>query len=507
MQSDTVRLLRYALPFKGTLGAALVVALVGAAFEVARPWPTKVIVDYALSGRPFPPWLAELTGSTPSLATRPGLIVAAVLASVFLVICSAAASLATQVIVFGVAQKMVVSLSGQVFSKLQRLSLSFHQRHAVGDLTQRLGGDVFVVQAAICAVGIPAIASLLSLFGMVFLMLRLDAVLALVTLSMVPLLLLALLVFKKPMHKANEQQWRRQGEMMAFINQSLSGVRLIQGYAREAYFERLMAGHALGLGDAYVKSMRIGAGYMQVTTIITALVGATLLGVGSMRVLDGALTLGDLLVFLGYLAMIATPITGIATAIGTATALNSRGRRVLEILDSSEEVSQRKNSVTLQSVRGDVEFAGVSFGYPGNSPDASAGPEPLVFSDISFRARAGQVTAIIGVTGAGKSSMVSLLSRFYDPTSGVIRLDGHDLRDLALKPLRESVAVVSQDPVLFPMTVQENIAFGRPGATRNEIIAAAKTACAHEFIEALPNGYDTKIAERGASLSGGERQR
>ncbi len=507
MQSDTLRLLRHAAPYKSQLGGALVVALFGAALEVARPWPTKAIVDYALSAQPLPHWLASATAWLPSLATRPGIIFWSVIAGAFLVLGAAAASLVAQVLVFRVAMEMVLDLSKQVFSKLQRLSLSFHQRHAVGDLTQRVGSDVFVVQAAVCSVAVPAVASVLSLVGMIFLMLRLDPVLSLVTLSIVPLLILSLFVFRKPMRNASEMQWRRQGDMMAFLEQSLSGVRLIQGYAREPYIERRMLGQGRGLSQAYIKSLQVGAGYGQVTAIITGLLAVVLIGVGSTRVLAHHLTLGDLLVFLGYLASITTPVTAIAGAINTATALNSRGRRVLDILDSTEEVPEPAKPITIEPIRGDIEFDRVSFGYADITDDRSGSPGRLVFTDVSFHASPGEVTAIIGVTGAGKSSMVSLLSRFYDPTSGVVRLDGHDLRDLSLKSLREAVSIVSQDPVLFPMTIEENIAFGRPGASHDEIIAAAKIAHADQFIEALPDGYATPIAERGASLSGGERQR
>jgi ATP-binding cassette, subfamily B, bacterial len=507
MKSDTVRLLGFASPYKLRLMGAVLIGLSGAALEVARPWPMKAIVDYGLSGRPLPPWLSHLADDVPSLSTRPGIILWSVIAGAVLVLAAAAASFSAQLVVFKVSQKMVLDLSGTVFSKLQRLSLSFHQRQAVGDLAQRVGGDVFVVQAALSGVAIPAVASLISLVGMFFLMLRLDPLLSLVTLSMIPLLLIALLVFNKPIHKASEAQWRQQGEMMGFLGQSLSGTRLIQSYARELMIEERMASHGRRLADAYMKSLLVGGSYSQVTAIITGLLAVLLLGVGGTRVLDNQLTLGDLLVFLGYLSTLTTPVTGIATAISTATALNSRGRRVLDILDSTEELPERENALAPETIRGEIEFDRVSFGYP-EALDNGTGPVTrLVFSEISFHAKPGQVTAIIGITGAGKTSMMALLSRFYDPVSGAIRLDGHDLRDLSLKALREAVGVVSQDPVLFPMSVAENIAFGRPGAMREEIIEAAKLARAHEFIAALPQGYDTLLAERGASLSGGERQR
>jgi ABC-type multidrug transport system fused ATPase/permease subunit len=503
--TDTLRLLKHALPYKFQLGGALLLALFGASLEVARPWPTKVIVDYALTGLPMPPWLLGLAESFSSLSTSEGIIFWSLVAAASLVIGSAIVALLAEMMIFAVAQKMVMDLSGKVFSKLQRLSLTFHQRQAVGDLTQRAGSDVFVVQAAVCAVAIPAIASVVALLGMMFVMVRLDPVLAFVSISMVPLLLLALVGFKKPMTAAGEQQWKTQGEMMAFLEQSLGGIRLIQGYARESHIENVMARYGKNLANAYQRSLWVGAGFNKVTLIITGVVSVVLLGVGGLRVLEQRITLGDLLVFMGYVVTLTGPVTAIATAISTAAALNSRGRRVLEILDSTEEIPERDIPVLLARVRGEIQFDSVTFAYPHGAAESAS--SNVVLSDISFRAEAGQVTAIIGVTGAGKSSLVSLLSRYYDPVSGSVSLDGHDLRDLSLRALREAVAIVSQDPVLFPISVAENIEFGRAGASREEVIAAAKMARAHDFIVAFPSGYDTQLAERGNSLSGGERQR
>lgn len=248
----------------------------------------------------------------------------------------------------------------------------------------------------------------------------------------------------------------------------------------------------------------MGATYNQTTVVLTGIVAMVLIGVGSTRVIAGALTLGDLFVFLGYLTMIIGPLTGLAGAVGTAVALGGRGQRVLEILDSVDEVPEKETPVVAGRVRGELEFDDVSFAYPAAEADS---PPHEIFRNISFRVEPGQVVAIIGVTGAGKSSLVALLSRLYDPASGSIRLDGNDMRDLSLRSLRENVAVVLQDPILFSVSVADNIGFGRPDASLDEIIEAARIACADDFIQRLPLGYDTVITERGTNLSGGERQR
>jgi ABC-type multidrug transport system fused ATPase/permease subunit len=365
-----------------------------------------------------------------------------------------------------------------------------------------VGADVFAVQALISAVAFPGAASVVTLGGMFYFMIRLDPVLSLITAVVIPLLLISWLAFYRPLNRAAEEQWEQQGAMMSFIQQSLSGIKVIKGYAREPHVQSRLEHHGRMLGGAYRRSLKVGTAYNQLAAIITGVLAVLLVGIGSTRVLSGHLTLGDLLVFIGYVSAINGPLTGVAAAVGTAVAVTTKGQRVLDILDSTEEVEEKKNTLTPERMRGKVEFDSVSFAYP---PTGDA--QRLVFSDVSFKAEPGSVTAIIGITGAGKSSLVGLLSRFYDPTSGCVRFDGHDLRDLPLKWVRENVSVVLQDPVLFPATIKENIAFGRQDATDDEIIAAARIARAHDFISRLPAGYDTHVAEGGVSLSGGERQR
>jgi len=499
--SGLIRMLKYSAPYKSRLALAGVMAVLTTGLELARPWPTKAIVDYAISGRRLPEWLASSFASTGSFAPFE-IILWSVAAGAALIVGAALASLVTQVVVFGVAQDMVYDLLKEVFAKLQRLSLSFHQRHQVGDLSQRVGADVFAVQAVVSSVAVPGLAAAITLVGMFYFMIRLDPLLSLITASMVPLLVLAWVLFYKPLNDAAREQWTQQGEMMSFIQQSLTGIKAIQGFAREPHIQRQLESHGRLLGGAYRRSLKVGTTYNQIASIITGVLAVVLIGVGGARVIDKRLTLGDLLVFIGYVAAINGPLTGVTAAVGTAVAITSKGRRVLDILDSTEEVPEKTDATRPDRLHGDVQFENVSFGYP-----AEDGSGRVIFHDLSFRSGPGQITAIIGITGAGKSSIVGLLSRFYDPTAGVVRIDGHDLRDLQIRWLRENVSVVLQDPILFPATIAENIAFGFPDATQEEIVAASEIACARGFIEQLPDGYDTRIAERGVSLSGGERQR
>jgi ABC-type multidrug transport system fused ATPase/permease subunit len=497
------RLLRYVARCKAGLALAFALALLGALVELARPWPVKIVVDYALVDRPLPASLAPLAAALPGTDSPSGLLAWCVAAAV---LCAAAGALFSwwvlQVVV-RIAQRLVYDLSCEVFEKLQRLSLAFHTRHHAGDLMQRAGADVFVVHFTVSQVVLPGTVSLLTLAGMFAIMGSLDWTLTLIALGVVPLLALSLALFTRPMNDTTARQYECQGTLMALVGQALSAMRLIQGFARETYVFAKLEERARELGGAYNDATRVSGGYNAVTALITGLAAALLLGVGSARVLAGRLLVGDLLVFLGYLAALYGPVNQLSMSVGYAFAVVARGRRVLAILDAEEEVRDHPGAINLGVARGEIAFQGVGFGYE-KSEDGSAGRP--VLENISFRAAPGQVTAIVGATGAGKTSLVSLLSRFYDPWEGTIRLDGHDLRNLTLRSLRENVALVLQEPFLFPMSAADNIAFGRPGATREEIIAAARAARAHEFIERLPQGYDTVLSEKGASLSGGQRQ-
>ena len=495
------RLLSYTTRHKAALCFAGLLGLAGVLVELARPWPIKIVVDHVLAGRPLPSWLATLAAQLPGAGTPRGLLVWSVGAAVVVAVGGGALSLLSLSIGLRVCQRLVLDLLLDVFVKLQKLSLRFHSRHKIGDLLQRVSGDVLVVFFAVTQVALPVVVASLTLIGMFLVMLRLDAGLSLVALCVIPLLAGSLLLFARPLRASSGRNWKSQGALMALVEQSLSGIKVIQGFARESYMLRKVEAEGVKLVEAGRRAALVTASNNQVATVITGAAAALMLYLGATRVMDGRLSIGDLLIFIGYLTALYGPVSALGTAVGYGVAVVTRSQRVFNILDSDEEVPERSDAVTLRRTRGEVIFDDVSFGY---GDDAEKG---LILRNVSFKAYPGQITAIVGATGAGKTSLVSLLSRFYDPQGGRILLDGHDLRDLSLKSLRENISLVLQDPFLFPLSVADNIAFGRPGATRHEIVAAAHAAHAHEFIEQLPDGYDTVLAERGGQLSGGERQR
>jgi ATP-binding cassette subfamily B protein len=499
-----VGLLRYISRYKAALCLAFVLSLLGVVVELARPWPVKVIVDYALTGRSMPPRLATISETLPGSDTPQGILLWSAIAAVVIVAAGAALSLSALYVAVSLSQRLVKDLAMDVFEKLQRLSLAYHSQHPIGDLLQRVSQDVFVVYYAVSQVALPTMVSVLFLIGMFVIMASLDLLLALVSLSVIPLLAASVVLFTKPMDATTTRQYASQGAFMALAEQGLSAIKAVQGFVREAYVQRKLEERATDLADAYKVAARVSGTYYEVTTIITGGAAALLLGLGGARVLAGQISLGDLLVFLGYLTALYGPVSELSLSVSHAVQVVARGRRVFEVMDSEETVRERQGAIDLGRARGDVAFEAVTFGY--HLPDSEA-PSPPVLRDISMRVRPGQITAIVGATGAGKSSLVALLSRFYDPWEGRILVDGHDVRDLSLHSLRENISLVLQEPFLFPMSIADNIGFGRPQATRAEIVAAARAAHAHDFIERLPQSYDTVIGEKGATLSGGERQR
>jgi ATP-binding cassette, subfamily B, bacterial len=498
-----LRLSGYLTRYTGRLCGVFLLALVGVGLELAKPWPVKVVIDNVLSGRALPHGIRQALQLLPGSSTKSALLLYCVAGALLLAWLGGAVALLVLEFAMKICHALVVQVSVDLFQKMQRLSLAYHNRHTIGDLLQRISTDVFVVQSLISQLLLPGVASLLSLVGMFLIMARLDLALAFIAISVVPMLVLALAVFVKKMDRYNTLQSYSQGRLMALVQQSLAGIKAIQGFSREEFIQLKIQNRAQQLGDAYRSSIRISAVYKEVTLAITGTAAAALLWLGARRVLSGGLSVGDLWIFLGYLTALYGPVNNLAVAIGAGTQVLSRGRRILEVMDAQDEVPERPGAIVITKSRGEITFVNVTFGYASGDSERKR----PVLENVSLQAQPGQITAIVGATGAGKTSLISLLPRFFDPWEGCILLDGTNLNNLSLRSLRENIALVLQDPFLFTMTLAENIAFGRNGATWNEIVGAAKAAQAHEFIMRQPDGYDTLVGEGGVSLSGGEKQR
>lgn len=495
------RLMGYVARYKTQLLTVALLSLTAVVFEVAKPLPLKFVVDNVLSGHPLPGYLSGITGD--GIAADKHKLLYFLVAVMALV---SVGSFVLTLFIFNrtvrLAQGLVFDLMLDFYHKLQRLSLSFYLKNKVGDLLQRMNGDVFVVYFLVAQILLPVLTSLLCLGAMFYIMLRIDVVLAVVAFSVVPVLTGLLALFAKPMNNTTTAQYKTMGLFSAFVQQSLSSMKIIQAFGRESFMQQKLREHAADFSRAYIVANKVSMTYNQLTVLITGLASAILVVLGALRGLNGTLSTGDLFIFLGYISALFGPVNLLTTAIGATIVVAARGKRIVDILDSEEMVKEKPHAVNLQNVKGSVEFCNVTFGY-----DQPNHPESPVLRNISFRANAGEIIALVGATGSGKTSLISLLARFYDPWEGQILLDGVDIADLKLHSLRENISLVLQEPFIFPMSIAENIAFGNPNASFDEIVEAAKGAQAHGFIKKLPDGYDTLLSETGSSLSGGERQR
>jgi ATP-binding cassette subfamily B protein/subfamily B ATP-binding cassette protein MsbA len=363
---------------------------------------------------------------------------------------------------------------------------------------RRVTGDSACVATLVKDAFLPFLTSVLTLIAMFVILWQLNAVLTLASMAVVPFLLLALWCHAGPMMKQSYVQQEAEGQVYAVIERTLSAVPVVQAFAREDQANAQYHASTSASLQASLAVIRTQLYFKFFVGLSTAGGTALIMWIGAEQVMADKLSIGGVFVFLSYLAALYAPLEATVYTSTTVQSASGSARRVLEVLESDPDVQERPDAGPLARVRGDVRFEGVTFGY-----ERGRG----VLHGIDLEASPGQTVAIVGATGAGKSTLVSLIPRFFDPWEGAVTIDGKDLRDVRLRDLRQQVAVVLQEPFLFPMSVAENIAYGRPEATRAQIENAARAANAHDFTMNLPSGYDTVIGERGGTLSGGERQR
>jgi ATP-binding cassette, subfamily B, bacterial len=488
------RLLRYALASRKQYALIIVVMVLSSVVSVLQPWPMQVVMDYVLGGV-APPWQFTLL---PGGGSPRGLLVWAVLAGLLIFAANGAIDVALARAWVLVGQRMVYRLAGDLFAHIQRRSLLFHSRNPVGDSMSRITGDSWcaykVVDALLFAPGYALVLAAV----MVVVMAQMDLRLTLLAVAAAPVMAGASLLAGRPVRLAARARREVEGRIQSHLQQTLSGIAVVQAFAQEPREQ----GRFRNLTEAALRAQRQGvlaAGLGNLASGLAATLGAgAVLWVGSWDVLEGRLSIGGLLVFLAYLAALQGHFKTFAGVYATLQETGASADRVLEMLDVELELTDRPAAEALPRVQGRVRLEGVTFGYE---------PDKPVLRGVSLDVPAGQTVAVVGATGAGKTTLVSLVPRFFDPWRGRVLVDGRDVRDVRLRGLREQVSIVLQEPFLFPFTIAENIAYGRPEASREEIEAAARAANAHAFIERLPRGYDSTVGQRGATLSGGEKQR
>ena len=501
MKSWWLRLGRYGLG--QWRGLALIVLLIGVdvLFGLLRPWPMKLILDNVLKNEPLSgtwSWLNSLPGAHSGLALLAWLTVA----TVVLFLGGWIARTIQSYVQVSTGSRMVYALGSDLFRRLQRLSLRFHNSRQTGDLVKRVTTDCDCVRELIMNVALPMLTSVATLAGMIVILWGFDSFLATVALLVAPLLGFCIGIFARPMTERTYAQYELQGAVMSRAEQTLTALSVVKAFGREEYEDRRLDELWRMADQAYLRVLASQLQFKVGTGTVTALGTAVVFALGGAHVLQGQLSLGSFTVFLSYMVSFYAPLETLAYLSTSFASSKAGARRVLEVLESDETVSEKPNALAMPvhvgKTAGHVRLDNVTFGYE---------PNRAVLHNITLEARPGETIALVGATGAGKSTLVSLIPRLFDPREGRVTFDGVDLRDLQIAGLRSQISLVLQEPFILPLSVAENIAYGRADARREEITAAATDASADEFICELPEGYDTVIGERGATLSGGQRQR
>lgn len=491
------RLLREARPFWPHVGGLFALSMLAAPLTLLSPLPLKIVVDSILGAYPLPRWLvaalppgAERTGTTALLGVA-GFVVILAFAKQLL-------DLAFSVLRSYTGERLVLSFRAKLFRHSQRLSLSYHDAVGTSDSTYRIQYDAPAIQWVTLDAFIPLLSSLITLVAMIVVMARIDGSLALVAMTVAPVLYFVSQAYSRRL----KLRWREAKDLesatLSVVQEVLSSVRVVKAFAQEDREQERYVTHARRNLKEQIRLSLVGGSFGLIVGVCIAAGTAAVLFMGARQVQAGRISLGDLILVMSYLALLYTPLQTVSKSAASLQGSLVSAERVFELLDQAPEVLERANARPISRARGQVAFENVSFAY---------NPERPALSGISFEVSPGSRVGIAGTTGAGKSTLVSLLLRLYDPSAGRILLDGADLRDLRLRDVRNQFAIVLQDTLLFSSSIAENIAYARPDATEAEVIAAAQAANAHEFITRLAQGYRTEVGERGVQLSGGERQR
>jgi ATP-binding cassette subfamily B protein len=488
-----LRLLRYLRPHRRGLAILIGTMAFDIGLELAKPWPIKLLIDNVLGDKPIPHVLTAL----PGVDGRHGLLVWVVLATIGIFLGATAANMSNTYFSLKLGQSMTYDLAADLFRHLQRLSLLFHVRRPVGDLIARVTGDSYCLSTFVTDALVPALRSGAMLIAMFVVMLQLQASLTLLALGVVPFLVVVIKVLGRSIKERSRERRDLEGHMISVVEQTLTAVPAVQAYTREDIEHQRFRNYADRTIGAYIRTTFAGLWFELFAGLATTLGTAAIIYLGAELALQGKLTAGTIIVFVSYLASLYDPLDSLTHLTQTVQGAAAEADRVMEVLEIEPEIQDRPHARSA-SLRGPVRYENVTFGYEPGRP---------VLNGVSLETEPGATVALVGPTGAGKTTLVHLLVRFFEPWSGRITIDGHDIRDLRQRSLREQIALVMQDPFIVPLTVAENIAYGRPGASPEDIVAAAKAANAHEFIEKLPDGYESVIGEKGATLSGGEKQR
>ena len=480
-------------------GLAILLALGALAAPVAllMPLPLKIVLDSVLGSHPLPLFLMPLVPSWVAASPVATLWFAVALVVVITLI-GLMLRLGTWILREYLGEKIVLEFRSKLFEHVSRLSLAQHDRRGGGDLTYRIQYDAPAIRWLVMDGALPFLTALMMLLAMLYVIARLDLSLGLVALSVVPIIFFLTQLYSRHLRTSWRLVKMAETSALSIVQEVMGAIRVVKAFGQERHEQKRLCDVAR---RGIMERIRVIVAESEFSLLIGITIAggtATVLFVGAEGVRAGQMTSGDLVLVMAYIAQLYAPVQTIGKQITAQQGSLASAERTLSILDESPAIMEASDARSLLGASGDISFDGVGFAYE---------PGRHVLRDISFNVPAGTTVGIIGKTGAGKTTLVNLLTRFYDPTEGAIFLDGHDLRSYRITDLRNQISIVLQEPVLFPTSIAENIAYGTPGADHDSIITAAKAANAHDFIEELPEGYNTLVGDRGVRLSGGERQR
>jgi ATP-binding cassette subfamily B protein len=485
------------MPHWRALALGLVASIGEVAANLLQPWPLKVVLDSVFRSKPVHGWLSHVIVSmvgTDKLAILKFAVAAVLLIALMDAVCSYTEKYVTT----SIGQWVMYDLRRTLYSHIQRLSLAYHDQKQTGDLISRVTSDIDAIQSFIASGLLGVLINCITLAGMVVVMFYINWRFALIALSIAPFLFALVFSYTRRIKKAARAVRKKEGEIVSIVQEVLSSIRVVRAFAREDYEQQRLEEESLEGVEIALRARSLKAMLLPLVQIIVAVGTCLVLWFGTQMMLAGVLGVGSLIVFILYLGKMYKPMQDLSKMTDTYAKASVGYERIREVLETNHLLKDARGARPAPRFRGEIEFEHVNFSYT---------PETPVLKDVSAIIRPGQVAALVGPTGAGKSTIISLIARFYDPDSGVVKIDGTDIRRFRQKSLRGQISFVLQDTLLFHTPVWQNIAYGKPEASPRELLRAAELANAHEFIEQMPEGYNTLIGERGVTLSGGQRQR
>ena len=496
-RKDGLSILELLRPHRRQLWLGLLAIAGESIAGLLEPWPLKIVLDNLLQGKNQHGWLHHFILATAGSAPRNTLIFACI-AVLVIAATDAFCTYAEKSLTTNVGQWVAHDLRRTIYTHVQRLSLAYHDQQPTGDLISRVTVDIDSIQSFIVSGLLSILVDTLTLVGMIVVMFWINWQFTLIALAVVPPLFVIVNTYTRRVKKASREVRKKEGKMVSVVSEVVSSIRVVKAFSREDYEVRRFEGESLEAVEAALAARSLKARLVPIVNIVTAIGTCAVLWFGAQMAMAGHLAPGSLVVFVFYLGKMYKPMQDISKTIDAYSKAATGFERIQEILRVDDEVHDQPGARKAPRFKGEIDFEHVEFAYKENEP---------VLRDVSFHVDAGSMVALVGPTGSGKTTIMNLIARFYDPTSGVVKIDGTDIRQFTQKSLRGQISFVLQDTVLFSGTIWDNIAYGCPDASHSQIVKAAETANAMEFIDKLPEKFSTTVGERGLTLSGGQRQR